>query len=101
MPTSTNFSARYTKEYESYVVRFAAAAEAISQECGLTAGIKMVTDPDPANAWWGDTVVVNPDGFSSDQLTFEIWTAAHQAVALPNVEVRVAPPTYPTTERRQ
>lgn len=51
----------------------------------------VVADANPTSTWWLEPGTVNPAELDADELAMAIWQAAHDAVALPNVDIRFVP----------
>lgn len=81
---------RYKTEYRAYAERFAAAARAAGQALSVPVDVIVVSAVNPNSTWWGDLDACNPTELDADPLAVKIWHAAHDAVALPNVDVRSA-----------
>lgn len=82
---------RYTREFTSYVDRFAAAVQAAAVNIGGGAVRTLVkADADPWSDWWTTGATVNPplSGDEDDELVLDLWDAAHDVVALPNVDLQ-------------
>ena len=81
-------TARYTDEYRLYAERFTAAARRLADRIpGLSADVYVEADTDPNSHWWSTAAINNPYGYSGDQLTCELWCAAHDMTPLPHVDV--------------
>jgi len=81
-------TARYTDEYRLYAERFATAARCLADRIpSLTADVYIEADTDPNSHWWSTATINNPYGRSGDQLTCELWCAAHDVTPLPNVDL--------------
>lgn len=91
---------RYKAEYRAYAERFAAAARAAGHALSLPVDVIVVSAVNPNDSWWGEFDARNPTQLDADPLAVKIWRAAHDAVALPNVDVRLASADHrPTCER--
>jgi len=81
--------ARYTDAYRSYGERFAAAVRDAAERMALTIQVTVEVDHDPQSDWWANPAISNPVLFENDDLVFQLWSEAHDAVSLPNVDVRL------------
>jgi hypothetical protein len=85
---------RYRDGYRRYAERFASAVrDAAAQIPGTHVEVVITVDADPLSAWWSDLAINNPNRDGGDELVFELWSAAHDAVALPNVDIRLGQPS--------
>jgi len=82
---------RYKAEYRDYADRFGTAAQAAGEALALPVEVVVVTDANPTSTWWSESAIVNPTDFDADELAMAIWQAAHDSVALPNVEIKFVP----------
>ncbi|HYI58761.1 MAG TPA: hypothetical protein VEX66_11370 [Microlunatus sp.] len=81
-------TARYTNEYRLYADRFTAAARRLADRIpGLSADVYVEADTNPDSTWWSAATTTNPVEYGCDQLAYELWYAAHDAIPLPNVDV--------------
>lgn len=78
---------RYKAEYVSYADRFTTAAQAAGKALGIQVEVVVVADVDPISPSWSESTTLIE--VNDDDLAFRIWSAAHDAVALPNVEIRL------------
>ncbi len=85
---------RYAREFAAYAERFTAAVQAIAAEIGgATLPILVEADTDPRSDWWTEDARVNvPASIGEEELAHDLWHAAHDVVALPNVDLDVRTP---------
>lgn len=93
-------SARYENEYRQYAERFAVAARLLGRAHIPPIEVQVIADTSPALRWWDDTTVTNPTIGEVDPLVVAIWCIAHDTVALPNIDARVACADLPFTNAR-
>ena len=86
---------RYKAEYRDYADRFMVMATAVAAAMSPTIDVQVVADADPHSPWWNPTTITNPTEDDADQLTVAVWHAAHDSVALPNVDIRPVPTLLP------
>lgn len=82
---------RYTREFASYVERFAVAVQAAAVVIGGAPVRTLVkADADPWSDWWTEGATVNPPLPAAEdcELILDLWDAAHDVVALPNVDLQ-------------
>lgn len=79
---------RYKDEYRDYADRFTMMVTAVAAVIAPSIDIHVVVDANPHSPWWNPATVTNPTEDDSDPLAVAIWHAAHDAVALPNVNLR-------------
>lgn len=91
---------RYKAEYREYAARFTSIATAVATAMAPPIDIHVTVDADPHSPWWNPTTVTNPTEDDADQLAVAIWHAAHDAAALPNVDLRPTPTCMSEGERR-
>lgn len=84
---------RYTHEFAAYATRFAAAVVDAAADIGSAAPRVLVeADTDPQSSWWSADARVNtPASTNQADLAHELWHAAHDVVALPNVDIDLRP----------
>lgn len=79
---------RYQAEYLGYASRFAARASTLGKAMTPPIDVILTVDIDPTSPWWKGAPIANPTEADTDPLTLAIWRAAHDAVELPNVDIR-------------
>lgn len=86
---NTSIEGRYAAGFAAYAERFTAAVVAAAADIGGTAPrILVEADTDPQSNWWSDDAQVNtPASINQEDLAHELWHAAHDRVALPNVDI--------------
>ena len=84
--------ARYTDAYRSYGERFTSIVRKVVDEMGLPVRVSVAVDHDPRSEWWADPSISNPVIYAGDELVFQLWAEAHDAVPLPNVDIRLERP---------
>lgn len=80
---------RYADAYRGYGEHFTHAVQAVAADMGLLVGATAMVDDSPESEWWAEPPVRNPLPYDGDELVFQLWSEAHDAVSLPNVDVRV------------
>ena len=80
---------RYADAYRGYGERFTRAVQAVAADMGLRVDATAMVDDRPESNWWAEPAVSNPVPYDGDELVFQLWSEAHAAVSLPNVDVRV------------
>lgn len=90
---------RYRAEYRAYAERFANAAAAIREALSLPVDVIVVSAVSPNSSWWDESDPTNPTEHDADPLALAIWHAAHDTVALPNVDVRPATASSSSKDR--
>ena len=85
----TAIEGRYAAEFAAYAERFTAAVLDVAAEMGGAAlRVPVEADTDPQSSWWSDDALVNtPASINQEDLAHELWHAAHDRVALPNVDI--------------
>lgn len=85
----TAIEGRYAAEFAAYAERFTAAVVDATAEIGGPAPRVLVeADTDPQSSWWSEDATVNtPALIDPEDLAHEVWHAAHDLVALPNVDI--------------
>ncbi len=85
---------RYAREFAAYAERFAAAVRAAAAEIGgATLRTLVEADTDPRSDWWTEEARVNVSAsIDEDDLAHDLWQAAHDVVALPNVDIDLRTP---------
>lgn len=78
---------RYRTEYRSYATRFAARASTLGKAMTPPVDVILTVDVDPTSPWWKGAPVTNPTEAEAEPLAVAIWNAAHDGVALPNVDI--------------
>ncbi|BAK34872.1 hypothetical protein MLP_18580 [Microlunatus phosphovorus NM-1] len=78
---------RYKAEYQAYAERFTRVAAASGQAMCPPIDVRVTADASPTSRWWDPTTITNPNEYESDDLAVAIWDEAHDAIALPNVEI--------------
>ena len=82
---------RYKTEYQAYAARFALAATTAGQAMSPPIEVQVVSDANPTSQWWNPATITNLNEYESDDLAVTIWHAAHDAISLPNVDIKLAP----------
>lgn len=80
---------RYAQEFAAYAARFAAAVLAVAaQTGGDRLRVLIEADSDPRSDWWSDDALLNvPTSGNDDGIAHRLWHAAHDGVALPNIDI--------------
>lgn len=82
---------RYKTEYQAYAERFTLAATAAGQAISPPISVRVTADANPTSTWRDPSTITNPSEYESDELALAIWHAAHDAIPLPNVDIKPAP----------
>ena len=82
---------RYKTEYQAYAERFTLAATAAGQAISPPISVRVTADANPTSTWRDPATIANPNEYESDELSMAIWHAAHDAIPLPNVDIKPAP----------
>lgn len=56
---------------------------------GLPVRVSVEVDHDPRSEWWADLSISNPVLYGDDELIFQLWSEAQDAVPLPNVDIQL------------
>ena len=81
---------RYKAAYRAYAEQFAFTATAAGQAMNPPIEVSVTIDASPTSRWWDPATIANPSEYESDDLAVAIWHKAHDAIALPNVEIAQA-----------
>lgn len=89
---------RYADGYALYAQRFIATVHVVATDLNLPLPPRVISDDDPASAWWEDTAIRNSVD-SDSGLVNELWQRAHAIVPLPDVDIRIDDTHGPNNER--
>lgn len=79
---------RYAGAYRDYGERFDRAVREAASALHLPVAVTVKVDHNPQSEWWAGEAVRNPWLYGDDWLAHQLWSEAHDTVALPNVDVR-------------